>query len=112
MLTTKKVALHEVDVSTKQEPLGDFIAAKTENSDSYREVSLTINKTPFKIKVEPEETETKLALVDTIEKETDSLQELKDDDIRSGLDLRDERTRQNKGKYFACVNSHVTNEFI
>ncbi|CAO0801572.1 unnamed protein product [Mucor circinelloides] len=98
MLTTKRVALHEADVSTKQEPLSDFIATKTENSDSYSDVSLTINNTPFEIKVEPEETETKLALVETIEKETDSLQELRADDIRSGFDLCDERTRRNQGK--------------
>ncbi|KAK4512944.1 protein transport protein sft2 [Mucor velutinosus] len=120
MLTTRKIALDNADRCRKQEPLDVFRTAKSEsdvsNLDNYRKVSSTIEKiptnTPLEIKVEPQEMDTKLALVDPLDIATDNSQGLKAHDNRPELDLKDKKTPENQGELFVHISYYATHQSL
>lgn len=94
MLTYRKIGYATANGHMKEEPLDVLRTAKPESDsptslDDYREVSSTIENIPtntsLEIKVEAEETDTKLALATSIDTGTDDFHELKAKENRPEL---------------------------
>ncbi|KAF1801260.1 hypothetical protein V8B55DRAFT_1364399 [Mucor lusitanicus] len=113
MLTYRKIGYATANGHMKEEPLDVLRTAKPESDsptslDDYREVSSTIENIPtntsLEIKVEAEETDTKLALATSIDTGTDDFHELKANENRPELNSYIKKTPpENQG--FDCTTN-------
>lgn len=115
MLSTRKSVLDSRDKCIKQESLDNLKTAKSESAipslNDYRKVSSTIEKihvnTPIEIKVEPSEVDTKLSLINSLDKEAGDVYELKANENHPKLNSYSKTTPQKQGEQCARVSCHL-----